>query len=212
MDAALVLYYLILKLNRCWYLPVKFLHQLRFFLQMFVVQLKLWVGQQFSRINFEFVLFLELLVFQEENVSRVRFIHPGPNLTHLVQKLLYLSRYYLFFQRKCLDTHSFCFFFLIFFFRKITVGKRFEEMLRIIIYWTELFLVVFVIFFFHRLSFGSLSYYLLLDSLFNSHFYFLFASLGYISLDSSSFEKSVLVDIKHKIFKASGFHNLKFEV
>jgi len=86
--------------------------------------------------------------------------------------------------------------------------NRFEGILRII-YWTELLWGLIVIFFFHRLS---LSYYLLQDSLFSNFFYLLFVSLGYISLDSSSFEKSVLVDIEHKVFDASGFHNLKFEV
>lgn len=65
------------------------------------------------------------------------------------------------------------------------------------------------------LSFKLIFYsiHLRLQLLFHKFVHLIFVSLkSPFSLSGSSFEKSILVNVEHKVFGASGLHNLKFEV
>ena len=81
MDNVRVLNNLIFKPDRCRYL-LQLLHQLWFIPHVFVVQIKLFRGQRLARINFKFIFFPKLLVFQKEHVSGVHLFNPRFNSTH----------------------------------------------------------------------------------------------------------------------------------
>lgn len=81
MDNVRVLYHLIFKPDRCRYL-LQLLHQLWFIPHVFVVQIKLFGGQRLARINFKFVFFSKLLVFQKKHVSGIHLFHPRFNSIH----------------------------------------------------------------------------------------------------------------------------------